>query len=303
MAVFIDPPRWPAHGTVFSHLVSDSSLEELHSFASAAGIGPRAFDLDHYDVPARRYRDLVRRGAKEVEGGDLVRLLVASGLRVPARRRPGRLRRTLLLRWNEASTDLAGAGQVGEELLARWGEPHRKYHTYAHLLAVLEALDALFDDDDDATIRRSVQLAAWFHDAVYQGVASDERNSAALAGKLLGGLSADDTAEVQRLVLLTISHSPATDDRSGELLCDADLAVLGGSPPDYARYVAAIREEYASVPDADFIPGRAGVVRGLLGIDPLYRTQRAQRLWLDTARSNLTNELAGLNGPGTERRP
>ncbi|MBG6185016.1 putative metal-dependent HD superfamily phosphohydrolase [Arthrobacter sp. CAN_A214] len=303
MAVFIDPPRWPAHGTVFSHLVSDSSLEELHSFASAAGIGPRAFDLDHYDVPARRYRDLVRRGAKEVEGGDLVRLLVASGLRVPARRRPGRLRRTLLLRWNEAFTDLPGAGQVGEELLGRWGEPHRKYHTYAHLLAVLEALDTLFDDDDDAAIRRSVQLAAWFHDAVYQGVAGDERNSAALAGELLGGLPADDTAEVQRLVLLTISHSPSTDDRAGALLCDADLAVLGGLPADYARYVAAVREEYASVPDADFITGRAGVVRRLLGVDPLYRTQRAQRLWLDAARANLANELAGLEGPRTERRP
>ncbi len=240
-----------------------------------------------------------------------MRLLLASGLRIPARRRPGRLRRTLSLRWHALSVDsfpdLPGAAQVGEELLARWGEPHRRYHTYAHLLAVLEALDALLDalldDDDGAAIRRSVQLAAWFHDAVYQGVAGDERSSAALAGKLLGDLPPDDIAEVQRLVLLTISHSPSADDRAGALLCDADLAVLGGSPADYARYVAAVREEYASVPDADFITGRAGVVRSLLGVDPLYRTQRAQRLWLDTARGNLANELAGLKGPGTERRP
>ena len=56
--IYIDPPRWPAHNTVFSHLVSDTSLAELHSFAADAGIAFRAFDLDHYDVPARRYRDL-----------------------------------------------------------------------------------------------------------------------------------------------------------------------------------------------------------------------------------------------------
>lgn len=300
MAVFIDPPLWPAHGTVFSHLISDSSLEELHSFAAAAGIGPRAFDLDHYDVPARRYQDLVQRGAQEVEGGELVRLLVASGLRVPARRRPGRLRRTLLLRWKAMSPDLPGAAQIGEELLARWGEPHRKYHTHVHLLAVLEALDALSDGDDDA-LRRPVQLAAWFHDAVYQGITGDdERDSAALAGKLLSGLAAAEVAEVQRLVLLTISHFPQSADRAGNLLCDADLAVLGSPRADYLRYVAAVREEYPHVSHANFVSGRAGVVRGLLATEPLYRTQRGQQLWLETARGNLRDELVGLEA---ERRP
>lgn len=81
MAILIDPPVWPAHGTVFSHLVSDSSYEELHEFAGRAGIAERAFDLDHYDVPERMYSDLVALGAQPVRAQVLVRRLIASGLR------------------------------------------------------------------------------------------------------------------------------------------------------------------------------------------------------------------------------
>lgn len=88
MTVLLDPPLWPRHGTVWGHLVSDASLEELHRFAAAAGIPRRAFDLDHYDVPTERYDDLVALGATLVDSRQLVRRLRASGLRVPARDRP-----------------------------------------------------------------------------------------------------------------------------------------------------------------------------------------------------------------------
>ena len=84
MAVLIDPPRWPAWGTVFAHLVSDVSLEELHAFASANGVPRAAFDLDHYDVPERLYDALVAAGAEPVRETELIRRLIASGLRVRA---------------------------------------------------------------------------------------------------------------------------------------------------------------------------------------------------------------------------
>ena len=87
MTVLIDPPRWPAHDTLWSHLVSDSSIDELHEFAGANGIPPRGFDLDHYDVPAARYDALVAAGAVPVDGHELVRRLIGSGLRVTARER------------------------------------------------------------------------------------------------------------------------------------------------------------------------------------------------------------------------
>ncbi|AYG05125.1 DUF4031 domain-containing protein [Gryllotalpicola protaetiae] len=84
MTVLIDRPAWPAHGTLWSHLVSDASLQELHAFAENAGVPRRAFDLDHYDVPAERYDELVALGAQQVSMRQLVERLRSSGLRVRA---------------------------------------------------------------------------------------------------------------------------------------------------------------------------------------------------------------------------
>jgi predicted metal-dependent HD superfamily phosphohydrolase len=292
MAVYIDPPVWPAHGTEFAHLISDASLAELHRFAAAAGISPRAFDEDHYDVPAERYAELVRLGALEVDAGTLVRTLAASGLRIPARRRSKRLHRPLMQRWNAL---LPGRGDLGAGLLERWAEPHRRYHTRAHLLDVLDALDLLLPKYDDAA-HRHIRLAAWFHDAVYTGTAGeDEEASAALAREQLidAGLSGADAAEVARLVELTATHQPASGDAVGAVLCDADLAVLGRNSQDYRRYLEEVREEYAHVSDADFATGRAAVVRRLLALDPLFHSTTARRLWLEAARRNLAAELPG----------
>jgi hypothetical protein len=87
VAILIDDPRWPAHGRLWAHLVTDSSLEELHAFAQRNGIPRRAFDVDHYDVPADAHARLVAAGAEHVDGHELVRRLIASGLRVRARDR------------------------------------------------------------------------------------------------------------------------------------------------------------------------------------------------------------------------
>jgi hypothetical protein len=85
--ILIDEAIWPAHGTLWAHLVSDASLEELHTFAHAAGVPSRSFDADHYDVPQERRQELIARGAVPVTGRELVRRLQASGLRVTQRER------------------------------------------------------------------------------------------------------------------------------------------------------------------------------------------------------------------------
>jgi hypothetical protein len=87
VAILIDDPRWPAHGRLWSHLVTDTDLEELHAFAAANGIPRRGFDLDHYDVPEEAFDRLVAAGAEHVDGHTLVRRLIASGLRVRAKDR------------------------------------------------------------------------------------------------------------------------------------------------------------------------------------------------------------------------
>ncbi|MEU6476233.1 DUF4031 domain-containing protein [Streptomyces sp. NPDC047017] len=86
MTVYIDPPSWPGHGRMWSHVVSDVSYAELHRFAAALGVPPRAFERDHYDLPAHRYADAVAAGAVEVSSREVVRRLHAAGLR----RRKGR---------------------------------------------------------------------------------------------------------------------------------------------------------------------------------------------------------------------
>lgn len=80
--ILIDEPIWPAHDTVWGHLVSDTSLDELHAFARAAGIPPRGFDNDHYDYPIHRREALITQGAVPVTGRELLRRLQAAGLRV-----------------------------------------------------------------------------------------------------------------------------------------------------------------------------------------------------------------------------
>ncbi|MFJ4189540.1 hypothetical protein [Kitasatospora sp. NPDC089509] len=184
----------------------------------------------------------------------------------------------------------------GRELLRRWSEPQRRYHTPAHLRAVLGHVDALAGHAADPD---AVRLAAWFHDAVYRPDRTEnEQRSAALAVRALtaAGLPADRVAEVERLVLLTVTHDPAPCDRDGEVLCDADLAVLGGTPEAYAAYAAAVREEYGFVPEPDFRAGRAAVLRQLLALPALYRTPTARDRFTGPARTNLTAELDALQG-------
>jgi 8-oxo-dGTP pyrophosphatase MutT (NUDIX family) len=86
MAIWIDPPSWPAHGRLWSHLVSDTSYDELHTFAAQAGIPARGFDGDHFDVPQDSYDALVAAGARPIDGRALARLLRDSGLRFQKRK-------------------------------------------------------------------------------------------------------------------------------------------------------------------------------------------------------------------------
>jgi len=199
--------------------------------------------------------------------------------------------------WRVVAGDSRAAGAVGAELVARWSQPHRRYHTLDHLAAVLAAVDRLADAAEDPA---AVRLAAWFHDAVHDGRPGwDEERSAGLAQSRLPrcGVPPARVAEVARLVRLTVAHDTLTDgDHNGAVLCDADLAVLGGD--GYAAYAALVRQEYAQVPDDLFRLGRAGVLRRLLAVPELYRTPLARELWEARARAAMTAELARLTAAG-----
>ncbi|MFJ3977917.1 hypothetical protein [Streptomyces sp. NPDC090021] len=210
----------------------------------------------------------------------------------------------LRARWHEAVT-AAGTpadrdpAPYADRLLTAWAEPQRRYHTTAHLADVLARIDVLAPHAADPA---AVRLAAWFHDAVYRPDRSEnEERSAALAERALPelGIDAARTAEVARLVRLTVTHDPAPGDTDGEVLCDADLAVLAGTPQEYAAYAAAVRDEYGFVPDDAFRTGRAAVLRQLLDLPRLFRTPHGTAHWEAPARANLAAELAALTSGDT----
>ncbi|MBA3745759.1 metal-dependent phosphohydrolase [Sporichthya sp.] len=182
---------------------------------------------------------------------------------------------------------------TGRDLIARWAEPHRRYHDLAHLTAVLDNLHDLAGHAQDLD---AVRLAAWYHDAVYAGAPDDEENSARLAEAELPALALPGAlvAETARLVRLTATHDPAFGDHNGETLCDADLAILAAGPANYARYVEAVRAEYAHVTDETFHAGRAEILRRLLAAPALFRTPAGRERWEADARANVRAELATL---------
>ena len=204
----------------------------------------------------------------------------------------------LAARWRTAlpaGVDPAIADRIGADLVLRWTEPHRRYHTVAHLRSVLSTVDEheAFVDDADA-----VRLAAWFHDAVYDPQAPDnEERSAAFATGVLPdlGVRPARVAEVARLVRLTAGHEVPPGDRNGALLADADLAVLARPPDGYDDYARAVREEYAHVPEPLFRAGRATVLRHLLGLPELYRIVPERADWTVRAHANLHRELSALD--------
>lgn len=197
----------------------------------------------------------------------------------------------LLLAW-----PLPGARALGAQLVASYAHPDRGYHDSRHLAEVLARVHEL-SAHEDGFDRMAVVLAAWFHDSVYDAQPDAEKRSAAWAAEALPTLVEPALVdEVVRLVLVTEQHRPADDDANGCVLTDADLAILAAPAERYAEYVAAVRREYAAVPDADFAAGRAAILRDLLAKPHLFHTPYAREHWEAAARANVEAELAHLEG-------
>ena len=194
---------------------------------------------------------------------------------------------------------LAAGAEVRDLLLEAYADPARGYHDLRHLEEVCDRVEELLRGGSTGD-REVVLLAAWFHDAVYDGMPGAEERSAAWAEDELPALLTEPAlaVEVARLVRLTETHRPAPDDVEGRVLCDADLAILAAAPERYDEYAADVRREYAHVSDDDFRAGRAAVLRDLVDREHLFHTAYARRHWEAAARANVARELALLAGGG-----
>ena len=179
------------------------------------------------------------------------------------------------------------------QLVAAYSERHRHYHTLQHLrecLAYFESAASL------AKRPAEVELALWFHDAVYDPRASDsEERSAGWAQRsvLAAGCGAATADRVHALVLATARHD-AGGDADTAVLLDIDLAILGAAPARYADYARQVRAEYAHVGDEEFRMRRSAVLGAFLARPRIYATDAFAEALEQRARANVAGEIAAL---------
>ncbi|MEH3147717.1 MAG: hypothetical protein PGN34_20770 [Methylobacterium frigidaeris] len=194
----------------------------------------------------------------------------------------------------------AGAQAAWRALAAGYGADGRHYHGWDHVADLLaghdavRALPAFAGLDHDA-----IDLAILFHDAVYDTARMDNeaRSAALLAARAGPAAGTERLRAAAAMIRATAAHGPGADPAT-RLMLDLDLAVLGAPPPVYAAYAAAIRLEYASVPEAAWRPGRAGVLDRFLARPRLYQTDHFHDRLEAAARANLALEAGALRaGP------
>jgi predicted metal-dependent HD superfamily phosphohydrolase len=179
------------------------------------------------------------------------------------------------------------------ELERRYGEAQRRYHTLRHLQECFAALDDMRPAGGDTT---AIELALWFHDAIYDVHRHDnEEQSAAWAASCLerAGVPRPTVDKVTALILATRHHAAGADPEAC-LLVDADLAILGAAPPRFREYERQIRAEYAHVPDDVFAHKRREILEDFLRRPALFATPAGRTRYEAQARINLSEALARL---------
>jgi predicted metal-dependent HD superfamily phosphohydrolase len=196
-----------------------------------------------------------------------------------------------------------------DDVLIRYAEPHRHYHTATHIMFVLRHLHDVSHASNVSLSRKAI-AAALYHDAIYDTSADDnEACSAVLAEHDLAGIgwTTEQCRSVAALILATAGHlddSATTADvidgattaasRDTAMLLDADLAILGADPGAYQAYANGVRSEYVHVDDAQWRAGRTAVLLRFLRRDRLFITDYMHSTFDRRARANIEAELATL---------
>jgi predicted metal-dependent HD superfamily phosphohydrolase len=199
-------------------------------------------------------------------------------------------------RWQQLWARLGATPQripTLEPLLQAYRSTDRHYHNIGHILHCLGELDCLRPSCTNAD---AVELAIWYHDAVYDPKAKDnEKRSAELAAGAMQAahLKSDLIGHVENLILAT-RHSAVPAEPDPQVLVDIDLSILGQPHESFAAYEHAIRKEYAHVPDGAFREGRSTILRSFLDRPTIYSTAPMRAKYESAARVNLSRSLSTL---------
>jgi pantetheine-phosphate adenylyltransferase len=183
-----------------------------------------------------------------------------------------------------------GSEAILKNLLTRYDEPHRGYHTLAHIVAMLDELDLVGENDS------TIALAIWFHDAVYDPKAKDnEEQSAQLAQDSIKKIGLPDSLgeQVHELVMTT-KHTTVPTDHSAQVLADIDLMILGKPEKEFDVYEVGICKEYEWIPQSDFCAGRSNILQSFLDRPSIYSTEVFRGKYESAARKNLERSIEKL---------
>ena len=181
-----------------------------------------------------------------------------------------------------------------EQILARYDEPHRKYHTTQHLAECL----ALWQETHTLARRPGeVAVALWFHDAIYDPHRHDnEAQSAEWARSVVAQSATSDAAERVSDLIMATRHDGTPVDADAQLLVDIDLAILGAAPERFDEYEGQVREEYGWVPGFLFRSTRRRILDGFLARPRIYATDHLHERREESARANLRRSIERLGG-------
>jgi len=198
--------------------------------------------------------------------------------------------------WDRAWTGVGAHGDgytARDAVLGSYGDASRRYHSLQHLqecLALFESVRGLCERPAE------VEVALWFHDAIYVLTSSlNEEHSAQWAREVLlqAGVQLGTADYVGELILAT-KHSALPDRQDAKVLVDVDLSILGADKERFDEYERQIRDEYAFVPQPAFVQKRREILQSLLARPSIYGTPEMQRRFEDRARANLSLAVDAL---------
>ena len=194
--------------------------------------------------------------------------------------------------WRQVSAK-ADPDTLYQELHALYTQPHRHYHTLQHILECLAEFDSA---RELATELLAMELAIWFHDAIYDTHAYDnEERSAELARRRISEAAGNPalSESVGALILSTKAHDPSLY-RDAGLMVDVDLSILGKPEARIKEFEAQVRKEYEWVPEATFAAKRAEILERFLDRKRIYTTDVFAARYEKQARLNLANSISNL---------
>ncbi len=194
-----------------------------------------------------------------------------------------------------SAADAEKAAETARRLIGKYSEKHRHYHNLSHVNALLAGVDRFAGSISD---EKTLRLAVWFHDAVYDPQRVDnEAASARLAEEMLPtpGVAAAAVEKAAAIICATERHAGDGLDEDGRLFLDLDLAILGSEENVYRKYALAIRAEYAFVAETIYRQKRAEILRRFLARENLYFTPDLREIFEERARRNVANEIKELS--------